>query len=224
MKKLTTIIAMLLLLSMPAHRSQAQIPIIDLITGAIKKAIKAMDLQVQRQQNKVIWMQNAQKVMENKMSKLKLDEISGWVEKQRKLYDDYFKELWKVKAILSTYSKVKEIIGRQLRLVEEYKHTWNLLRQDDNFSPNELDEMYRVYSGILDESVKNMDQLLLVTNSFQTQMTDGQRLELIQATGVRIEKNLSDLRSFNNRNIGLSLSRAESRGEIQFLRKWYGLQ
>ena len=71
---------------------------------AIKKVIKAVDLQIQRLQNKTIWLQNAQKTLENKMAKLKLEEISDWVEKQRKLYDDYFQELWKVKSALTYYT------------------------------------------------------------------------------------------------------------------------
>ena len=34
-------------------------------------------------QNKTIWLQNAQKVIENQMSKTKLTEISGWTEQQK---------------------------------------------------------------------------------------------------------------------------------------------
>ena len=73
--------------------SKAQMPIAEIIKEGIKKVIKAVDLQIQRLQNKTIWLQNAQKAIENEMSKLKLDDISDWVEKQRKLYADYFDEL-----------------------------------------------------------------------------------------------------------------------------------
>jgi hypothetical protein len=99
----------------------AQIPIADIIKAAVEKVIRAVDLKVQRLQNKTIGLQNAQKTLENKMSQLKLDEIRGWVEKQRKLYDDYFEELWKVKAALAHYQRVKDIIKGQLQMVNEYK-------------------------------------------------------------------------------------------------------
>ena len=46
--------------------------------------IIAVDLQVQRIQNKTIWLQNAQKTLENEMSKLKLDEITDWVQKNKR--------------------------------------------------------------------------------------------------------------------------------------------
>lgn len=215
---------MVIIMLLPTTDTSAQIPILDIIKGAVKKVIKAIDLQIQRQQNKVIWLQNAQKTLENTMSKLKLDEISEWSEKSRKLYDDYFKELWKVKNAISTYKKVKEIVNRQIMLVNEYKQAWNMLRQDKHFTPEEIDEIYRVYTGILDESLKNIDQLFLVTNSFATQMTDGKRLELISNTGDNLETNLTDLRSFNRRNYRISVSRASDLQEAEQLRKMYGLR
>ena len=75
----------------------AQIPILDIIKQGITKVIVAVDLKIQRLQNKTIWLQNAQKTLENSMSKLHLDEISDWVERQRNLYADYFDELRNVK-------------------------------------------------------------------------------------------------------------------------------
>lgn len=220
----TLAIVLCLLLTAPVFEAQAQIPLIDVLKGAVKKVIKAVDLQIQRQQNKIIWLQNAQKTLENAMSKLKLNEISEWTEKQRKLYDDYFQELRKVKNLISTYKKTKGIITRQVQLVEEYKKAWNLLRQDKHFSVQELDYMYKVYTGILDESLKNLDQLFLVTNAFATQMTDGKRLELIHTASDNLEKNLTDMRGFNNRNYRISLSRADDITQAEILRKLYGLQ
>lgn len=224
MRRLAHIIMICVLLSAPVFQAQAQIPIIDAIKGAVKKVIKAIDLKIQRQQNKVIWLQNAQKTLENTMSKLKLTQISEWSEKQRKLYDDYFQELRKVKNSIATFKKVREIIKRQIMLVDEYKKAWGLLQQDKNFTAPELQEMYRVYSGILDESLKNIDELMLVTNSFATQMTDGKRMELIDQAGTRLEQNLTDMRKYNNRNFRISLSRSDDVVQAETLRKLYGLK
>lgn len=191
--------------------------------AAIKKAIKAADLAIQRQQNKIIWLQNAQKTLENAMGKLKLNEISEWSEKQRKLYDDYFQELWKVKNAITTYQKVKAIISRQLQMVEEYKNAWALLQRDENFTPREVRQMFQTYSGIIDESLKNIDELLLVANSFATQMSDGKRMALISQTDVKLEQNLIDLRKFNNQNFRISLSRTTDAQKLAGLKKLYGL-
>jgi len=83
MKKLFIVFVLVGLESIaPTRSAQAQIPIAEIIKAAVKKVIKAVDLQIQRNQNKVIWLQNAQKTLENTMSKLKLDEITDWVDKQ----------------------------------------------------------------------------------------------------------------------------------------------
>lgn len=80
MKKLSLVaeIAMLATIA-PQQKASAQIPIVDITKAAIKKAIQAADLQIQRQQNKVIWLQNAQKTMENAMSKAKLVQHYGYI-------------------------------------------------------------------------------------------------------------------------------------------------
>ena len=181
-------------------------------------------MKIQRLQNKTIWLQNAQKTLENTMSKLKLDEITDWVEKQKQLYKDYYEELQKVKAIISYYERIKEITEKQVRLVEEYKRAWGLFKQDKHFSAEELSYMSRVYSGILDESVKNLSQIFVVINSFQTQMSDAKRLEIINAAADRIDANYDDLKTFNQQGIVISLQRAKSQNDVDVVKKLYGIQ
>src|ERR1700741_876109 len=101
---------LLILLLFVSISSTAQFPIAAIIKAGIKKVIVAVDLKIQKLQNKTIWLQNAQKVIENQLSKLKLTEISDWVNKQKELYKDYFDELKKVKNAISYYHRVKELI------------------------------------------------------------------------------------------------------------------
>ena len=218
MKKLMITLAILL-----SVHCQAQFPIAEIIKAGIKKVIVAVDLKIQKFQNKTIWLQNAQKTLENVLSKTKLTEISGWVEKQRKLYDEYFQELKKVKNALSYYHRIKDIIEDQVAMVKEYKAAWALFRQDRNFSAAELEYMSEVYTGMLGESVKAIDQLLLVVNAFTTQMTDAARMEIINTAADEMEKGFMDLKEFNNQNKLISLQRASARGEIEYIKKLYGL-
>lgn len=207
----------------PLQRANAQVGILEVIRAGVKKAIKAVDLKIQRMQNETIWLQNAQKVLENELSKLKLTEIADWTEKQRDLYREYYEELWKVKAAISYYQRIRDITKKQGALVDEYRQAYSLFRKDQHFKPGELDYMEKVYSGILNASVKNLDQILLVVNSFGTQMSDAKRLELINAAADRIDENYSDLKQFNNQNIMLSLTRAKSELDIQQTRRFYGI-
>ena len=211
-------------LILPVEKTEAQIPVLEIIKEGVKKVIKAVDLKIQRLQNKTIWLQNAQKTLENKMQELKLGEISGWVEKQRKLYADYYEELWKVKSAIAYYQKVKDIIEKQVQLVNEYKQAYALFKRDKHFTIDDIDYMGKIYLGIMDESLKNLDQLYLVINSFATQMSDAKRLELINNAGNNIEQNLTDLRQFNNQNVRLSLQRAKDQLEIDAVKALYGLK
>jgi hypothetical protein len=218
MKKIFLIISLAVSIN-----GSAQFPIAEIIKAAIKKVIVAVDLKIQKLQNKTIWLQNAQKTLENKMSKLKLTEISDWVNKQKELYSKYFDELKKVKTAITYYHRVKDLIEDQAAMVKEYKAAWATFRQDKNFTSDELNFMSGVYDGMLNESIKNLDQLLMVINSFATQMTDAKRIEIINTAADKIEETFLDLKTFNNQNKAMSLQRSYERGEIEYSRKLYGL-
>ena len=217
------LLALFIWIAIPAQKAQAQIPGLDLITGAVKRVVKAMDLKIQRMQNKTIWLQNAQKTLENALSKLKLDEIADWTEKQEEQYAKYYEELAKVKAIISYYQRIRDINQKQIRLVNEYNRAWNILRQDEHFTADELDYMAKVYTGILEESMKNIDQITLVVESFATTMSDAKRLEIINHAADRVDENYSDLTRFNSQNAVLSLQRSKDANEAQVIKKIYGL-
>ncbi len=208
----------------PVSQTKAQIIILDIIKAAVKKVIKAVDLKIQRMQNKTIWLQNAQKTLENKLSKLKLQEIGDWVKKQKDLYAHYFEELSKVKNTISTYQAVKDIITRQVQLVKEYSRAFNLSKQDKHFTAEEIDYMQKVFSGILSESLKSIEQIQLVITAFATQMTDAKRLAIIHEASENIEQNLTDVRQFNQQNIRISLQRAKEQNDIDVIKKLYGLE
>lgn len=213
-----------ILMIQPGAEVNASIPIAKIIQEGVKKVIKAIDLKIQRLQNKTIWLQNVQKVLENKLNELKLTEIAEWTEKHRQLYKEYYDDLWKVRNTISSYQRTKQILERQVRLVEEYKRVWNIIKQDDHFTKHELEYMYRVYSGIMNESVRNLDQILVVVNSFKTQMSDAKRLEIINKCGEEIERNYYDLKKFNNQNIQLSINRAKDGHEIETVKQLYEIK
>ncbi|UPZ18032.1 conjugal transfer protein TraI [Flavobacterium humidisoli] len=214
-----------LLISTPARPAEktAALPILEIVKAVTKKVIKAIDLGIQRLQNKTIWLQNAQKQIENTLSKLKLDEISDWTKKQRDIYKDYYEELQKVKSIIIYYQRIKEISSKQTRLIEEYERAWNLFKKDQSFKVSELEYMEKVYDGILEESIKNIDQIFLIIDSFSTQMSDLKRLEIINKAADQIDTNYNDLRLFNQQNVLMSLQRAKTDADAKKVKQFYGI-
>ena len=220
MRKIIVMVAMIII----GCRLHAQEPIAEIIKAGIKKVIVAVDLKIQRLQTKTIWLQNAQKVMENTMSKIKLEQIAGWVQKQKDLYQKYFDELWKVKDALGYYFRVRAIMDQQLALVRQYHVAWNGVRADIHFSAPEILYIGQVYTGIIEKSLQNLEQLSLVVRSFTTRMSDAKRIEVINEVADRLQENYDDLKSFNSENIRLSLQRSKDEHEIAVVKLLYHLQ
>ncbi len=217
MKKIIVILVAMFCVHTQSHAQ------LGIITGLIKKVIRAIDLQVQRLQTQTIWLQDAQRVVENTMHQLKLTDIANWSDKQKSLYENYYNELWTVKNLIGGYQKVKDIITKQTQMVAAYKQASNLFHQDSHFNASELDYMEHVYSGIIDESLKNLEQVYLVVSSFSTQMSDAKRLELIEAASKKIDGNYNDIKQFNNQNIKLSLQRAKDLNDVNTIKQLYGI-
>ncbi len=223
MKKI--IVALVLCIGLTIAPTQKSHAIIwEVVRQALIAAIKAADIAVQRLQNKTIWLQNAQKTLENTLSKLKLDEISEWLDKNKEQYAKYFDELKKVKGLISGYQKVKEIMAKQVRVVEEYKRAFALFKQDKHFTPAEIQYMVQVYTGIVDESLKNLDQLFLV-KCLEYKNDRWQAIRNNQcAVASHIDENLNDLRDFNSQNVRLSLQRSRDEQEVKQVKALYGIR
>jgi hypothetical protein len=222
MKRVLTLLGFVFCLTLPTT-SHAQDPFLEMVKGATKKIIKAVDLMVQRLQNETIWLQNAQKTIENILNETKLKEISGWVEKHKEQYAQYYNELQRVKSLIETYKEVKGIIDMQIFLVNEYKTALSLFKGDSFFSVADIDYMERVYSGIFDQSLKNLDQLTDVVHSFTFQMTDQERLAIIKDVKNQMAENLSALRAFTNSNKMLRINKIKDQREIKTIKAYYGI-
>jgi mannitol-specific phosphotransferase system IIBC component len=204
--------------------ADAQLVVGSVISSTVGRVIRAIDLEVQRMQNQTIWLQNAQKALENQLSKLKLDEISGWSQKQKDLFSQYYQELWNIKTAIAYYSRISDLTQKQVALVNSYNQAWALIKNDKHFTADELSYMTNVYSGILQASVKDLDQILSVIHANKTQMPDAKRMEIINKAADHMDTNYNDLQQFNTQNEMLSLQKAQSENEVLTLKKYYGIE
>lgn len=209
---------------LPLGSIRSQSPVDAIISMGIGRVIRAFDLKVQRMQTNTIWLQEAQKKLENAMQALHLDEIRDWVEQMRDLYSAYFEELWRVKAVIGNYYQVRTIMDKEKQLVTAYHLAWAQLGSDKHFTPAERAHMQAVYHGILDESVKELDLVLSVIRDFVTQMPDEGRLAMINRVAAGIDRRYNDLLQFNHENAMLSWQRTATRVEADEIRRLYGLE
>jgi len=215
------IFATVLICMLPTSKSQAQI--FDIIQQAIIAAIKAADIAVQKAQNATITLQNVQKQIENDLSQLNLGQIGDWEQETKDIYAEYFQELCQVKTAISYFKEITGIIAQQSQLVSEYKRAYSAVQKDSHFSPAELAYIYSVYSGIIAESVKSLDQIVLVLTSFSLQMSDASRLKIIKEASADIERDTGDLRNFTNQTAQTSLQRSKNVQDINAIKNLYGL-
>jgi len=211
------------LIALPEQKADAQFVISTVLNQTVGKIIRAIDLEVQKAQNQTIWLQNAQKAVENQLHQMRLTQIAGVGKQQTDLFTKYYNELYTVKSVITDYEQIKNITLEQEALVREYQSAWSLTQHDKHFNASELQYISSVYSGILQASIRNLDQLSSIISSFKTQMTDGKRMELINKTSKHIDDNYSDLKQFNNQNIMLSLQRANDENDIQSTKNLYGI-
>ncbi len=206
-----------------APAQPAQAGWIEVIRQLAIKVIKAIDLAIQKQQNKTILLQNAQKALENTMAKLKLDEITDWTRKQKKLYEDYFEELRKVKSLISYYQRIKDTMGKLYRMGDEHKRVWALIQNDKHFTPGEIAYMKRVYQGIHSQTETQVIAMLAILKEDQTSMSDAKRLELIHAAADKVDQVYTEMIRFTHQNQQISLQRAKSIQEAEVIKQLYGL-
>lgn len=222
-KQLICLVLILYCLVGPLLKTHAQDPISLIIKEGITKVIVAVDLQVQRMQNRTIWLQHAQKVLENTVTKARLAEITHWVEKQKTLYQDYFTELYQVKNALLAYRRVKEMIERQHDLITTYSRAWQVTRKDPFLTPEEVLHAGKIYTSILEESMNNIKQLSLIIHAFTTQMSDAKRLQTIDVLAAAIEDSYTSLQVFTYQNRRLSMQRAQDAAQINRIKTLYNI-
>jgi conjugation system TraG family ATPase len=216
------LLAVLLVFLTPAAL-HAQIPVLDIINLAAKKVVVAIDLKVQELQTQTIQLQVAEKEVENSMESTELGDIIGWVQAQQQLFAEYYRELWQVKAAISGYERLAQLIDEDARIVQQYHQMMAVLRQDSHFTPSELATMTGTLGSILNNTVNTFSQIRLVINAFVTQMPDAGRLAIIDQTAGQVDRNYAALQAFYQQNLLLSLERAKDQNDIAATKALYGL-
>ncbi|MCC8409331.1 TerB family tellurite resistance protein [Mucilaginibacter sp. UR6-1] len=119
--------------------------------------------------------------------------------------------------------KAAEIVEYQVKLVREYRSAYNRFRADDNFNAREIGYVAKVYDNLLKESLRNLDELLLVITAGQARMSDDERLQAIDRIHAEMIDKLMFLRNFNNDTSVLALQRAMERKDARTSKSIYGI-
>ncbi len=109
------------------------------------------------------------------------------------LHRDFFNGLKNVNPAIRRYAKVADIIAYQVKIIKQTKGTLQQIRETKQFTENELDYCKQVFDNLLDECIKTVEELMLVTTSGKLEMKDDERLKRID----RLYADVQDKYSFS---------------------------
>ncbi len=184
---------------------------IDPVSLIIAKVIKAIDLKVQKLQNETIWLQQAQSLAENELSKTKLSEITGWQKQLSDLYTGYFAELKTVKSSITGMKQIKGIVEMQQQVVMEYGR----IAKDAQIKIQ--------YDALLNTSMDVLQTLYAVLSSAYS-MKDAERLCMVTTLKDAMSHCLINIQAMNKQQLEMIANRVRMEADLQFVKKFNGIQ
>ena len=137
------------------------------------------------------------------------------------LHEVFIDGLMLVSPEVRKYRKIADVISMQADLVSEYKAAFKRFGSSGNFSASELEYLGKVYGQLLDQSMDNLDQLVMVITAGKLRMSDEERLRMIDRVFAELEDKLVFLRSFNRETGLLNLQRAREKAELNLMKGFY---
>lgn len=184
---------------------------LDPVSIILSKAIKAIDLKVQRLQNQTLILQQAQQQAEQKLSKQKLEEIGSWHRQLSALYAGYFTELMQVKPMISGGSTVRQILALHEQIVVVYGKS----QKDASTKPQ--------YDAILNNS-RELVQTLQLMLSGQIAFKDAEKIAMIATLKHAIQQSYDSMQFLSTQQMAIIADRKRRQSEIQIIKRLYAIQ
>lgn len=139
------------------------------------------------------------------------------------LHLHFFDSLQKVNPRLKKWTKVADIIIYQLRILTHAKQILLTIRQEGQFSSDELAYCKSVFDNLLVECAKGIDELVLLVTDGEATLTDDERMKRIDALYTGLQDKYAFAASFGSDLGLLSAQRINERAEILMDKKINGL-
>lgn len=138
-----------------------------------------------------------------------------------KLHQVFLDGLYMVSPAVKRYHRIPQIIRYQEFLVKEYKRAFNRFRNDTNLTLREIRYLGNVYSYLVRQSLRNLDELLMVITASRLRMSDEERLRAIDRIFESMEEKVSFLVRLNTTAGVLIVQRAKANRDLTTTQKLY---
>lgn len=129
--------------------------------------------------------------------------------------------LYAVNPTVKNYARVADIVTYQQLLVRRYKKAYTQFSNNEHLTASEIKYIEKVYSSLIDESLRNLDELLMVVTASKLRMSDEERLKSIDRIYYDIEDKVIFLTDFNNSTQLLLMQRQAAKSDVNNLGKLY---
>lgn len=130
------------------------------------------------------------------------------------LHRDFFNRLKNVNPAIRKYAKVADIIAYQVKIIKQTKITIQQIRETKQFAEAELDHCKQIFDNLLNECMKTVEELILVTTSGKLEMKDDERLKRIDRLYADVQDKYSFACSFSEDMGLLAVQRLGEQMEI----------
>ncbi|WP_201747952.1 TerB family tellurite resistance protein [Chitinophaga vietnamensis] len=139
------------------------------------------------------------------------------------LHEVFLNGLYTVNPAIKNYKRISDIIRYQGQIVRQYKIAFNTFRSSGLFGMEDIDYMAAVYGHLTKESLKNIEELVLIVTASKLRMSDDERLEGIDRIYAEMQDAWLFLCNFNNKARMLALQRAKTNNDIEAIKALYGI-
>jgi len=130
------------------------------------------------------------------------------------LHKTFLDALMQVSPAVRNYKKVGEIVEYQISIVKESRNGMNRFIKSGNFSGQEINYFEKVYGNLLNQSLRNLDELTMIITADKLRMSDDERLKAVDDIYEQMQDKLLFLRNFNTTSNVLALQRAKEKNDV----------
>jgi hypothetical protein len=150
--------------------------------------------------------------------------IKDLAEGNFKLHQLFLDGLLEASPTVKKYKHVGDIITLQLQLVKEYKSSFRQFLSAGVFNSDEIQYLQDVYQNLVDRSLKNLDELLMIITSGQLRMNDAERLNAIDRIYTDMQDKVQFLRYFNDKTTLVILQKKKGLKDVDDLSRLFGIK
>lgn len=137
------------------------------------------------------------------------------------LHQVFLDGLYAVNPAVRNYKRIPHIISYQQFLMKEYKRAFDKFRNDPNLTAREIRYLENVYEHLFRQSLRNLEELLMIVTASKLRMSDEERLTAIDRIYLDMQNKVIFMKAFNSSTQVLVMQRAKESHEVGTLQKLY---